>query len=234
MSHSGSLCVSLGPLSIGASQIPLWIKISVKDSWQPHVQNHHSTFILYREPSSTQMLQRNVRRKYSSPREDTRILTVGAWRLKMVGACHGTFHSVRNKVMFIYSPLLWLLMSPPFQAPFPSNFWIGSHWSCFPCLALPPNQAKWEGKSLPWHRKSFRVRQWVEHQSGTFTVFWIFVLSCALLHVFTHLEYLVFLEQNQMWCFLQPRRNWSLDPTTCGLKREKQFKLGFWEGRARQ
>lgn len=63
MSHSRSLCVSLGLLSIGASQIPLCIVISVKDSWQPHVQNHHSTFILYREPSSRQMLQRNVRSK---------------------------------------------------------------------------------------------------------------------------------------------------------------------------
>lgn len=91
-------------------------------------------------------------------------------------------------------------MSPPFQAAFPSNFWICSHWSCFPCLALPPSQGKWEGNSLPWYRKISRVHQWVEYQPGTFMVFWIFVLSCALLLVFTHLEYLVFLEQNQTWC----------------------------------
>lgn len=35
MSHSGSLCVSLGPLSIAASQIPLCIKISVKIPGNP-------------------------------------------------------------------------------------------------------------------------------------------------------------------------------------------------------
>lgn len=42
-----------------------------------------------------------------------------------------------------------------------------------------------------------------------------------------HLEYLVFLEQNRCGACLQPRRNWSLHPTTCGLIREKQFRLGL-------
>lgn len=178
MSHSRSLCVSLGLLSIGASQIPLCIEISVKDSWQPHVQNHHSTFILYREPSSRQILQRDVRSKIELSQrryQDPDYGSLGTENGLGFGMVHST---LKNKVMFIYSPLLWLLMSPPFQAPFPSNFWIGSHWSCFPCLALPPSQAKWEGNSLPWCRKIFGVRQWVEHQSGTSTVFWIFVTLC--------------------------------------------------------
>lgn len=126
--------------------------------------------------------------------------------------------------MFIYSSLLWFLMSPPFQAPFPSNFWIGSHWSCFPCLALPPHQAKWEGNSLPWCRKIFGVRQWVEHQPGTFPVFWIFVLSCGLLLVFTGLEYLVFLEQNQMWCL----------PTAQEKLECASYNLRFDEGKGAQ
>lgn len=234
MSHSRSLCVSLGLLSIGASQIPLCIKISVKDSWQPHVQeSSQHIYSLQRAIIQTGAAEKCQTQNRALPEKilGSWLWELGNWKWLGFGMVLST---LKNKVMFIYSPLLWLLMRPLFQAPFPSNFWIGFHWSCFPCLALPPSQAKWEGNSLPWCRKIFGVRQWVEHHSGTFMVFWIFVLSCALLLVLTHLEYLVFLEQTQMCGCLEPRRNWSLDPATCSLIREKQFRLGFWEGRVGQ
>lgn len=59
---------------------------------------------------------------------------LGDWKWAFFGMVLCT---LKKQVMFISSPLFWLLLSSPFQAPFPSNFLLGSHWNCFPSCSTP-------------------------------------------------------------------------------------------------